>query len=287
MGAVYRKELRSFFTTMTGYIFIAFLLLITGVFGTAMNFKSYYPNFEYVLSSVSFTFLFLVPILTMRSFSEEKHTRTDQLLYSLPLSVKDIVLGKYLAMLTVFAIPVGVMCLYPIILSFYGTVYFITTYGAIFAFFLLGAALIAIGMFMSTLTESQLIAAVFSFGAMLLCYLMAGISSLVPSTALASFIAFTVLILAFALLIYYMTKNATVSYVVAIVLEAVIFVLFMAKKTLFTGLINKVLGSLSLFERFDTFTSGMFDLTACVYYISVAVLFVFFSAQAVEKKRWS
>ncbi len=287
MGAVYRKELRSFFTTMTGYIFIAFLLLITGIFATAMNFKSYYPNFEYVLGSVSFTFLFLVPILTMRSFSEEKHSRTDQLLYSLPLSVKDIVLGKYFAMLTVFAIAMGVMCLYPIILGFYGTVYYITTYGAMLAFFLLGAALIAIGMFMSTLTESQLIAAVFSFGAMLLCYLMAGISSLIPSTALASFIAFTILILALALLVYFMTKNTTLSYVVAIILEAVIFILFMVRKTLFTGLFNSLLGSLSVFERFDTFTGGMFDITAVIYYISVSVLFVFFSAQAVEKKRWS
>lgn len=272
---------------MTGYVFVAFMLLITGIFCTAMNFKSHYPNFEYTLSSTSFTFIFLIPILTMRALAEEKHQKTDQLLLSLPLSITDIILGKYFAMLTVLAIPVGIMCLYPLILMFYGTVYLTATYSAIFGFFLLGAALIAIGMFMSALTESQIIAAVLSFGSILLAYLMSGLSSLIPSTAIASFIAFTLCILTVAGIVYYMTKNSTVAYIVAIVGEGIIFVLYFMKSSIFSGAFASVLGWLSLYDRFNSFVYGIFDLTSVIYYFSIIFVFVFFSIQSVEKQRWS
>jgi ABC-2 type transport system permease protein len=272
---------------MTGYVFVAFMLLITGIFCTAMNLKSHYPNFEYSLSSVSFTFIFLIPVLTMRSLAEEKHQKTDQLLLSLPLSVTDIILGKYFAMLTVLAIPVGIMCLYPFILMFYGTVYLTATYSAIFGFFLLGASLIAIGMFMSALTESQIIAVVLSFGSILLAYLMGGLSSLIPTTALASFIAFTLCILTAAGIVYYMTKNSTIAYIVAIVGEGIIFVLYFLNTSMFSGAFASVLGWLSLFDRFNSFVYGVFNLTSVIYYFSIIFVFVFFSIQSVEKQRWS
>jgi len=287
MSAIYKKELKSYFTNMTGYVFIAFFLLVTGISCALNNFLSRYPNFEYSLNFVSSTFIFLIPILTMRSFAEEKHSRTDQLLYSLPLSVSQVVMGKYLAMLTILAIPTGIMCLYPLILSAFGTVYFFTTYGAILGFFLLGAALIALGMFMSSLTESQIIAAVVSMVIFLLCSLMSGLAGMIPSTALASFFAFTALILAFAGVIYLMTKNSTVAYIVAIVLEAAIFVLYLIKSSLFTGAFNRILNWLSLFDRFSIFTNGIFDLTAIIYYLSVCFIFVFLTVQSVEKRRWS
>ncbi|MDD4773483.1 MAG: ABC transporter permease [Eubacteriales bacterium] len=287
MLAVYKKEIKSYFMNMTGYVFVSFILLIAGIFCTAMNLKSGYPNFEYALSSMGFTFIFVIPILTMRALAEEKHQKTDQLLFSLPISVPDIILGKYFAMLTVLAIPIGIICLYPLILMLYGTVHITATYSAIFGFFLLGAALIAIGMFMSALTESQIIAAVLSFGAILLAYLMGGLSAMVPATALASFIAFTVCILAGAYLIHYMTKNSTVAYIAAIAGESILFVLYFVRPALFTGAFNKVLGWLSLYDRFNSFIYGIFDITAIVYYLSVIFIFVFFSIQSVEKQRWS
>lgn len=287
MISVYKKEIRSYFTNMTGYVFVAFLLLITGIFTTAMNLKSGYPNFEYVLSSAGFTFIFIIPVLTMRALAEEKHQKTDQLLFSLPISVTDIVLGKYFSMLTVLAVPMCIMCLYPLILMFYGTVYLTATYSAIFGFFLLGASLIAIGMFMSSLTESQIIAAVLSLAAILLAYLMGGLASLIPTTAMASFIAFTICILAAAGLVYYMTKNSTVAYVIAIAGEGALFILYFFKQSMFAGAFTRVLGWLSLYDRFNSFVYGIFDITSVVYYISVIFIFVFFSIQTVEKQRWS
>ena len=288
MSAVYKKELRAYFSNMTGYVVIAFMLLITGIFSVAQNFKGGYPQFEYNLSSVAFVLLFVVPILTMRSLAEEKHQRTDQLLYSLPMSMTEIILGKYFAMLTVFAIPVGVMCLYPLIFTIYGTVGFAATYSSIFAFFLLGAALIAIGLFMSSLTESQIIAAVLSFGALLLCNLMSALAAMIPNTAIASFIAFTVVVALFALLIYFMTKNYWVAFIAAVICEIILLVFYMTNQTAFAGLFPQVINWLSLFDRLYNFAYyNLFDITSVIYYVTVSALFVFFTIQSVDKRRWS
>ena len=287
MSAVYRKELRGFFTSMIGYVFIAFVLLIAGIFITLTNFRTGYPNFEYSLGSISMILIFVVPILTMRIFAEERRSKTDQLLYSLPMSVTEIVIGKYLAAVTVFAVPCAVMCLYPVIMSFYGKVSFTSAYGAMLGFFLLGCALIAVGVFMSSLTESQVISAVISFGAMIVIYMMSSISSLIPAASSASYIAFAVVILLIALIVYYMTKNYWTAFSVAAALELVLAIFFFTGSSRFEGLFSRALGWLSFFARLDNFIYGIFDITSLVYYLSVAAVFVFLTMQSVEKRRWS
>ena len=137
MFAIYKRELKNNFINMTGYLFISFMLVVTGIFTTLINLLSAYPTFENVLSNITIVFLLIIPILTMRSIAEERHSKTDQLLYSLPVSVTQVVLAKYLAMFTVFLIPVGIIALYPLILSIFGTVYFGTAYGALLGFTLL------------------------------------------------------------------------------------------------------------------------------------------------------
>ncbi len=287
MTAIYKRELKSYFFGMTGAIFVAFLLLMTGIYLTVYNLNGAYPGFEVALSAVVFVLLMLVPILTMRSLSEDMRTRTDQLLYTLPMKLSTIVLAKYFALLTVFIIPVGILCLYPLILSFYGTVNFAAAYGAIFAFFLLGASLISIGMFLSSLTESQAIAAVLTFGAFLLLYLMSGISSLIPYTAVASLLAFLVLVAAIGIVWYLLTKNIPVTLSVTLFLAAVTLILYLIKSTAFAGAFQKFLSVFQLFERLSPFTNGLFDLTGVLYFLSVSVLFVFLTVQSVEKRRWN
>lgn len=287
MTAIFKKEFKSYFINMSGYVFIAFILLFAGIFTTALNLKTGYASFSYSLSNMTMVFLFAVPILTMRSLAEERHARTDQLLYSLPLKVSDIVLGKYFAMLVVFLLPTLVMCLYPILLTAFGTVQFSTAYGAILAFFLLGAALIAICMFMSSLTESQIIAAVLSFGVLLAAYLMKGIASLIPSTAIASFLCLLAVAAIAALIVWLLTKN----YVIAIAALALcvfpLCLVYFLNASVFEGLFAELISTLSLFDRFNSFVYGMFDVTAIVYYLSIIVFFLFLSVQSVEKRRWS
>lgn len=287
MGAFYRKELKSYFNNMTGFVFLAFILLMTGIFFTAINLNQLYPKFEIVISNVSFIFLLVVPILTMRSVAEEKHLKTDQLLYSLPVPVTKVVIAKYLAMVSVFLISVAVMLLYPIVLSFFGDVSFLSAYSALAGFAFLGCALISIGMFMSSLTESQLISSVISFGVLLIMYLMTSLASIIPTTALASFACFTLLIAAIAAILYFMTKDAAVSLAGFAVAEFVMLMVYLFNKSLFEGAFASFLKYFSVFDRLENFIYGIFDLTAIVYYLSIIFIFVFMTVQSVEKKRWS
>lgn len=287
MTAVYRKELKTYFTGMTGAIFIGFLLLMTGIFMTVYNLQGLYPNFEYALSGVSFIYLLVVPVLTMRSVAEEKHAKTDQLLYSLPMSVTDIVLAKYLAMLTILAIPCVVMAFYPLILTSFGTVHLSTAYATLLAFFLLGAALIAIGMFVSSLTESQVIAAVISLGVMVLINFMSGIANMIPTSAGASLAGFIALSVIVGIVIQVMIRNSTVSVCTSIALCVVCVLVYLINPAVYEGVIPNLLSQLALFDRLTTFQNGMFDLTAVIFYISIAVLFVYLTVQSMEKKRWN
>lgn len=286
MLAIYKREMKTYFCGMTGAIFTAFLLLMTGIYMKVYNLDGSYPSFEYAISGVVIVFLMVIPIITMRAFSEELHARTDQLLYSLPMRLSSVVLAKYFALVTVLAVPMAIISVYPVILSFYGEINYAASYGAILGFFLLGAALIAIGLFLSSLTESQVIAAVLTFGAFILMYLMPGLAPMVPVTAQASLTAFLVLAVCVGVLLYLLTKNTAASASVGGVLALGTVAVYLVDATLFEGTFPALLEAVALFDRFNSFSNGIFDITSLVYYISVSVLFVFFTVQSMEKKRW-
>ena len=153
MTAIYKKELRSYFTSMTGYICMAFMLVVIGIYFAVINLSSGYPYFGYTLSCVIVLFLLMTPVLTMRILAEEKNRKTDQLLLTAPVSLWKIVIGKYLAMVTVFGLALLITCFYPLILSRFGTVSLPMAYTAILGYFLYGSACIAIGLFISSITE--------------------------------------------------------------------------------------------------------------------------------------
>lgn len=287
MKAVFRHELSSYFHTMTGYLFIGFLLLFVGIFSYVYNIQNALANFEYVLSGMSFVYLLIIPVLTMGVIAEERKRSTDQLLYSLPLSMTEVVLGKYFAMLVVLLIPTLIICLYPLILNLFGQVYLLKTYGAIVGFFFLGAALVAVGMFVSSLTENPAIAAGLCFLLLLINYFMSSLSGYLPSTATPSLAAFTVLVFLTALILWMMTRNTAVAGLFALCAEAVILILFAVNSTWFAGLFPTIMSNLSLFDRFNSFVDGVFDVKALVFYLTVCVFFVFLSIQSMDKRRWS
>ena len=287
MISIFKKEFRSYMNNVTGSVFIAFLLLFAGLYTTAINLRGGYTSFEYVLSNITIVFLLLAPLLGMRSFAEEKRSKTDQLLYSLPMSVTQIVLGKYFAMLAVFAIPVLIMGLFPVILSLFGVVFYKAAYIALLGFFVLGAALIAICMFMSTLTESQVISAVISFGALLLMYMMSGLSTIVPASPVASYVCFFALSLAVGVVFWLLTRDFVVSAISVVVCLIPLHIFYFTNNAAFGGLFGKVISYLAVFDRFADMTGGIFDVTAIVYLLSFAIFFVYLTVQAVEKRRWS
>lgn len=182
MTAIFKREFKAYFHSFIGCLFISAILFITGIYVTVYNLLSGYPNIAYALSGIIFIFIISVPILTMRILAEEKRQKTDQLILTAPVSVGRIVMGKFLALGAVFTIPVLIISVYPMVLSSFGAVPLLESYVAVFAFYLYGLTCIAIGILVSSLTESQVIAAVITFAVLFLGYVMTGICNMISTT---------------------------------------------------------------------------------------------------------
>lgn len=287
MIAVLKHELRNYFHSFTAYVFGAFLLAIVGIGAMLYNLQAAVSNFEYVLSFGTIIFVVIVPILTMRVIAEERKQKTDQLLYSLPISTVKVILGKYLALLVIYLIPLAIISIYPLIFAQFGDVYLPTSYGLLVAIFIMGAALVALGVFISSLTDNQGLAAGIGIAVILFNYYSVSLSEYVSSTAFGSAIALSVLALLLGVIIRYLTRNEQFASGISLILLAVITATYFLNPTAFEGLLPNIMRQLSLFDRFNTFVSGVFDLTAIFYYVSVIVFFLFLSVQSLEKRRYN
>lgn len=287
MTAVLKHELKNYFRSMTAYVFGAGLLLAVGLGAMLYNIEAAVSNFEFALSYFSIIFAVIVPILTMRVIAEERKQKTDQLLYSLPITTTQVIVGKYLALLVVYMIPLCIVAAYPLIFSQFGDVYLLTSYGSMLAFFLMGAALIALGVFISSLTDNQGFAAGIGIAVILLNYFSVSLSEYVSATAFGSVAALCVIVLALGAVVRHLTRNENLAYGVCFVLIAAIAAVCFIDSSKFEGLLPGIMTRLSLFERFTGFVNGVFDMTAIVYYASVIVFFLFLSIQSLEKRRYN
>lgn len=287
MIAVLKHELSGYFHSLTAYVFGAFLLVFVGIGAMFYNIQQAVANFEYVLSFVSLVFVVIVPILTMRVVAEERKQKTDQLLYSLPITTAQVVIGKFLALLIVYLIPLCIISVYPLVFAQFGEVYLPTSYGSIFAFFVMGAALLSVGTFISSLTENQGFAAGIGVAVILFNYYSVTLAEHISSTALGSAVALWVIIVIFGIVIHHLTGNENLATIVSLLLMAVTCIVYYFDQTKFEGLLPNIMTKLSLFERFETFVNGVFDLSAIFYYLSVIVFFLFLTVQSLEKRRYN
>ena len=287
MRAIIGRELRSYFSSPLGYVFTAVVLLFVGIFTMVYNLKNFLSAFELSLGQMSFVYIIAIPILTMRIIAEEKRQKTDRLLYSLPMGMTRIVFGKYFSALVVLALPVAITGLYPLLLSLYGEINFLSAYGSIVGFFLLGAAIIAIGLFVSSVTESQVVAAVLSFVILLSNFFISDLANMMSLSAVTSYVAIAIAIIALAVIIRFLVKSGVFATIFAIICEIGLVVLFMMSRTSFEGLFPKILKGFSLFNRFYSFIGGIFDITSVVYFVMVSLIFVFLTIQSLEKRRWN
>lgn len=288
MLAVYKRELKSYFQSMVGCVFVAFLIAFTGIYFMAYNMTAGYPYFSYTLSGSLIVFLVGIPLITMRSFSEERRNRTDQLLFTAPVSLWKIVWGKYLAMATVIAIPNVIFCIFPLIIMSQGTAYLTVDYISIGVFFLLGCVYAAIGMFLSSLTESQIIAFISTFGILLVLYLWDGILSMLPSSALSGLLGVLILLAVVVFYIWHMTGNAVLSGIVGAAGAAAGIAVYIVDSGVYENLLTNVLGRLALANVFTDITSNsIVDLTGIALYLSIIAVFVFLTIQSIQKRRWS
>lgn len=287
MAAIFKREFKSYFSGMMGWVLTGVMLLFGGIYFTAANLQGGYTDFTITLYSFVIVLLVFIPLLTMRSFAEEKRAHTDQLLLTSPVSVPGIVLGKYLSLLAMFAVPVAVLALYPLLMRALGGADLAASYSGFLAYLLMAAAGIAVCMYLSALTENQIIAALSGFGVLLVSYLLPSIQTLFTAGSGLALIVFGVILGAAALAAGLRSRSLVLGGGVFAVGCVVLAVFWGAKNAFLTSAFNAVLGALALFEPFLNFANGLFDLGALVYYASVAALFLFLTGQALEKRRWN
>lgn len=287
MTAIFLREFKGYFNSMLGWVLTGVMLLFGGLYFTAVNLQGGYTDLSYTLYSFIIVLLIFVPLLCMRSFAEEKRSRIDQLLLTSPVSIPGIVMGKYLSLRAMFAVPLGVYALYPLLMKALGAANFAASYSGLLAYFFLGAALIAVCMYLSTLTENQIVAALSGFGVLLVCYLMPAIQTLFTAGSSLALVVFAIILGAASLIIGLRSHSLVLSggvFAVGCIAPAV---LFSVRSAALTTAFSAVLGALALFEPFLNFVNGLFDVTALVYYAGVAGLFLFLTGQALGKRRWN
>ncbi len=295
MFAIYKRELRSYLCGMIGCVLVAIILAFLGFFVTVMNISGQQPHFEYsLITAVSFwVFILVIPFVTMRSIAEERHAKTEQLLLSLPIPTHKIVLAKYLAMLTLVGIPMVISASYPLLFSLFSqtedAVNLATAYNGWFMLCLMLAAMVAIGMFASSLVENQIIAALIAAGIFFAMFFMNTIAAVIPYTSLPSFIALLICAVLLGVIVLVVTKNSTAACIVTGVISVVLIGLYLYDASLFWNLFPEILSSLAFFDVFMNGGAyiGAFDLTNVVYYVSFAAVAVFLTVESVERRRYN
>lgn len=288
MLAIYKRELKSYFQSMIGPVFVAFLIAFTGIYFMAYNMTAGYPYFSYTLSGSLMVFIVGIPLITMRSFSEERKNKTDQMLLTAPVSLWKVVFGKYFAMMTVIAVPNIIFCIFPLIIKSQGTAYLTVDYLSILVFFLLGCVYAAIGMFLSALTESQIIAFISTFGTLLVLYLWDGILSMLPSSSVSGLVGVLILLTVATFYIWRMTDNVILSGGIELVGLIAGIVVYVVKSEVYENLLSNLLGKLAIANVFTGITSNnIVDITGIALYLSLIAVFVFLTVQAIQKRRWS
>lgn len=288
MFAVFKRELRAYFSSPIGYVVVGLFVALSGVFFAATNLLGASSEYNGILGTMAFIFLFLVPILTMRLLTEETRQHTDQMLITSPLSVTAIVLGKYFAAVAVYLITLLVTVSFPVIMSFFALLglEWWKILGGYIGLFLLGASFIAVGLFFSSLTESQIVAAIATYTALLVMWIIDALISMVPTGWLYG-LGFVIIVAAvLALIVWLSTRNLIATAVTAVLLGGAIAAVAVLQQSLYDGLIAKVMAWFSLLKRYEDFNYGILGLSPVVYYLSFCAVFVFLTVRMIDRKRW-
>ncbi|WP_319561187.1 ABC-2 transporter permease [Marispirochaeta sp.] len=287
MQAVFKRELKAYFNSPIGYIFLSIFLLLTGIFFTTGNLISANSRYLGFLGSILFILVFVVPLLTMRLLSDEKQKKTDQLLITSPLRISDIVLGKFLAAFVFFCLGLAVTIVYALIIAIHGELDLWETVGAYIGFILLGGTFISVGLYISGLTENQVTAAITSFAALLAMWLVNILQKAVPSDAASGIIFSGLIVASTAVWLFVSTRNRIIPLAAAILGGGIVFLLNLLNRETFVGLIGRILSWFSLIDRYRRFSTGILSFQDTVYYLTFTAFFLYLTVRTIEKRRWS
>ncbi len=294
MLAVYKKEMRSYFTSVIGYLFIGLLMLVLSFIFYNINIvkKNAFIGYVFEHNYVQIVLMILIPVMTMKIFADERHSKTDQMLFTAPVKIGSIVMGKFLAIATMFTIPMLVFCFYPIVLSDYGRIPWLASYNSILGFWLMGLTGIAIGIFISSITENQIMSAVITFVILLVSFMCFYMNTSFSNDAKVSVVFFAAIAAILAMVVFMQLKsNIKIATMVsagffAVCVVALVIVYF-AKKSLLVGAIQSFLLKLSLYQNLSHFCVQYFDIAAVAYNVSIIIFCLFLTNQSLHKRRWN
>lgn len=287
MAAIWWRELRAYFQSPFGYISMGLFLVLFGITATFGILFPRSPLFGDVLAQMRFMLIFVIPVLTMRLFTEERRLRTDQLLLTVPLQLTDIVLGKFGAAMTVLVIMLLITVIYPVGLSFFGALPLGEIVTAYVGFLLLAGAFVAVGCFISSTTESLVVAAIVTFVALFLMWVMPGLQRLIPADRSAGIIFTAALGAGVAGLTFLATRNIIVTAGAALVAAAAVVVIVLVDIAFYDTFINRFLVWFSPVDRYDTFARGLLNLSPIVYYLTFSAFFLLLTVRMIDKRRWA
>ncbi len=294
MLAIYKKEMRSYFTSFIGYVFIGLLMLVLSFIFYNINIvkKNAFIGYVFEHNYVQIVLMVLIPVMTMKIFADEKHSKTDQMLFTAPIKISSIVLGKFLAIATMFTIPMLVFCFYPLVMSDYGTIPWLASYNSILGFWLMGITMVAIGVFVSSITENQIMSAVVTFVILLVSFMCFYMNTAFSNSAMTTVIFFSVIAVLLGVIVFMQLKEnvkiaITVSAVFVGICVGTLAIIYFTKQELLVGLIQQFLLKLSLYQNLSHFCVQYFEPAAVVYNISIIIFCLFLTNQSLEKRRWS
>jgi len=287
MTAIIKKEMRTYFNNISGYVFLFFFVILTSLFFMMTNVLQLNPEYFHTLINSTMIFMVLIPMLTMRLFAEEYTQKTDQLLYTSPVPTYSIVFGKYISACLVLLIAMAITLIFPLQLSFFGQLPINRIAGTYIGFYLLGCSFISIGMIVSVSTNNQIVAAVGSFAFIFIFYMAEVVINVVPSTRDAGVTFALILSGLLSFIFYSSTKNIKMSIGLFVGLAVISAVVFINAPNLYDGLAVKSLKWISLMSHFSGFSLGFLEVTDMVYYITFSLLLNFFTINIIEKRRWT
>jgi len=287
MIAIIKKEMKNYFNHITGYIFLFFYVVASAIFFINTNVVNLSAEFFHTLINSTMIFMLMIPMLTMRLFSEEFAQKTDQLLYTAPITTSSIVFGKFLAACLMLLIGVTITFVFPYLISSYGQLPMSRIIGTYVGYYLLGVSFISIGILVSVSTQSQVVAAIGSFALIFVFFMMGGMINVIPATRDAGLIFAGIIAALVGYIFYSSTKNVWASGGVLAVMLSFFGIIWVVSPAFYEGFAIRSLQWVSLVSRFGSFAMGVLEVADVVYYITFSILFCFFAITVIEKRRWA
>jgi ABC-2 type transport system permease protein len=286
LKAIFKKELKLYFSSLSGYVLLAFFVFITALYFIIINISQNYLDYQYVISNTSIIFLIIIPLLTMRLFSEEARNKSDQLIFTAPVSSLSIVLGKYFAALFLFFIAMLITVIFPIILSFFGALPVAQIVGTYIGNFLLAACFISVGLFISALSDNQVAVAITTFGSIFLFFILDSLSAAMPVNKSTSTIFLLLLIIILSNYIYNRTKIFLMSFICFLIFTVALIIAYILNLEFLDAVILKISNWFSLMSRFSNFASGILNLSDIIYYLSFVIFFLYLTMEKIESRKY-